>query len=90
MSIHSDVIVSSDEIQMATCDGTEYDIAKERCCVNMLYAVKTGSESCCDWKLLDTVNEQCCNGFVMDLADACKFDQPLKYDMKSKTDASDV
>ena len=69
---------------MGSCDGLEFDIAKERCCVSQVYKVKTGSESCCGWKLLDTNTEQCCHGFVIDSGEKCNYEYPLKYNRPTK------
>ena len=84
--MHDYAMAFPEEIQLGTCDGKEFDIAKERCCVHQLYKVKTGSDSCCDWKLFDTTTEQCCNGFVIDSDDVCHYHNPLKYNLITKTD----
>ena len=75
---------------MGTCNGKEFDIAKERCCGNELYPVKTGSESCCGWKLLDSTTEQCCHDFVIEIHEQCNYDYPLKKYRPTTPQAEDV
>ena len=59
------------------CDGMEFDFRRELCCVDQLYHRETGTESCCGYKLLDTVEEKCCHGFVIQFHEKCHAN-PLK------------
>ncbi|KAI0240246.1 hypothetical protein LSAT2_009075 [Lamellibrachia satsuma] len=76
-SVLWDILTGGTEPIVGKCDGMEFDFRRELCCVDQLYPRETGTESCCGYKLLDTVEEKCCHGFVIQFHEKCHAN-PLK------------
>ncbi|KAI0240241.1 hypothetical protein LSAT2_009070 [Lamellibrachia satsuma] len=74
---------NDDTVPKGRCAGKEFNFRRELCCGGQLYPRETGTESCCGYKLLDTVEEKCCNGFVIEFHDRCLI-HPVKHDSQNQ------